>query len=160
MNDALLAARGRFSHGRDTAGFIFVRFLQILNLQFLWHGVLAPAAFRLQVPKRPRHLGQALGAGNPQPSIASQRHGCKSSEAGLAGRSQPFGPLRFLAFLVEFQQPVRKQAQHQPLPDRTQRNPVDQAHQAGAEFCSNFRHRMKHPGALPELLQTFRHHRP
>src|SRR5260370_11976224 len=124
MNDALLAARGRFSHGRDTAGFIFVRFLQILNLQFLWHGVLAPAAFRLQVPKRPRHLGQALGAGNPQPSIASQRHGCKSSEAGLAGPSPNIWPPPLLAFLAEFPPPLRTQAQHPPPPYPAHREPA------------------------------------
>ena len=61
---------------------------------------------------------------------------------------------------VELEQAVRQQEEHDVLPDRAQGEGVDQARQARAELGGDFRDRMEHPVAVPELLESLGDDRP
>ena len=63
-------------------------------------------------------------------------------------------------FGIELQQAVRQQEDDDALPGRAQRYGIDHARETGAELGGDFRDRMQHPVAVPELLEAVRDDRP
>ena len=114
MGQGLLTLRLGFGEGRNNSLFIFMRLLQIVELQRIGRHEVVPFAVPLEIANRPRDFGEPVRAGNPKPAVAGQGQARELLEARLRGREQHLGPGVVGNFDVEFEQAVREEENTTP----------------------------------------------
>ena len=88
VGESFLMVHRRFRERGDDPLIVFVRFLQIVDLQRFGQREVMPFAVGSEIANRPRDFRESARAGNPQPAVPGQGQAGELFEAGLCGREQ------------------------------------------------------------------------